>query len=82
MRSNPVLGVHRITTYARFSILKKPDFNLVPDFLDPTSGSSPGLKIVRGIAVEESQTNLDMIFGVKTEENSVHNTTVLLCNTL
>ena len=33
----PVLGVHGIATYAPFSLLKKPDFNLVPDFHNPTS---------------------------------------------
>ena len=34
-----VLGVHEIATYAWFSMLKKPDFNLVPGFYDPTSWS-------------------------------------------
>ena len=31
----PVLGVHGIATYVRFSMFKKPDFNLVSDFHGP-----------------------------------------------
>ena len=40
----PGLGVHRIATYARFSMFKKPNFNPVPDFHGPTSQSGPVLK--------------------------------------
>ena len=40
----PVLGVHKIATYTRFSILKKLDFNPVLDFFGPTSWSGPSLK--------------------------------------
>ena len=43
----PILGVHEIATYARFSMLKKLDFNLIPGFHGPTSWFSPGLKTVR-----------------------------------
>ena len=40
----PVLGVHGIITYARFSLLKKPDFNPVPIIHGSTSWFDPGLK--------------------------------------
>ena len=43
----PVLGVHRIATYAQFSMLKKLDFNLIPGFYGPTSRSSLGLKTLK-----------------------------------
>ena len=46
----PVLGVHRIATYARFSMLKKLDFNLIPGFYGPTSRSSLGLKTLKKIS--------------------------------
>ena len=39
-----VLGVHGIATYARFFILKKPDFNSVLGFHGPTSRFGLGLK--------------------------------------
>ena len=47
-----VLGVHGIATYARFSMLKKPDFNPVPSFYGPTSRSSLGLKTLCTIAMD------------------------------
>ena len=39
-----VLGVHKIATYGRFSMLKKQDFNSVPGFHNPTFWSGPSLK--------------------------------------
>ena len=42
----PVLGVHGIVTYARFSKLKKPDFNPVLDFHGPTFWAGLSLKTV------------------------------------
>ena len=42
----PVLGVHRISTFARFFMLKKPVFIPVPDFHGLTSWSGPVLRIM------------------------------------
>ena len=42
----PILRVHGIATYARFSMLKKLNFNPVPGFHGLTSRSNPGLKTV------------------------------------
>ena len=42
----PILGVHGITTYAQFSMLKKPNSNLVPGFHGSTSRSGPSLRIL------------------------------------
>ena len=42
----PVLGVHRISTFARFFMLKKPVFIPVPDFHGLTSRSGPVLRIM------------------------------------
>ena len=39
-----VLGVHKIASYARFSILKKPNFNPILDFYGPTSQSGLSLR--------------------------------------
>ena len=56
----PVLGVYRIATYARFFMLKKPIFILVPDFHGSTSRSGPVLRTMLSIVSIWSLTFLMM----------------------
>ena len=61
----PILGVHRIATYTRFSMLKKLDFNPVPDFHGLTSRSSPGLRTLHLTRhINQQKLRLSQSYGV------------------